>query len=217
MAAITGAAGAFWGPKRGQDGKIVPSQAFTEEAMVRQTDNKTYIIDDSELRYWDKAKPITVEQNINNTGWEQVASGFTVQHAGGIIVFNEADADREVRVSGSAYELEEKLGFFSWTLTFDVTMHDATDFQSDGWVENIDGNRSWTAQAEQHWRSEEHLDDWVGQLLPVSFYVDDSPGRQWRYEGVGYVSQDALTVPQGDIVNRTMQFTGDGGVWRRSA
>lgn len=216
MAAITGAAGAFWGPARDVDGKITAPSMFIEETMVRQSDHKTYVIDDSDLRYWDKNHPVIVEQEIDGNGWSEVTDGFVIQHAGGVIVFKDANPDREVRVTGYAYELEEKLGFFSWTLTVDVTMHDATDFQSDGWVENVDGNRSWTAQAEQHWRNEEHLNDWVGELLPVTFYVDDTPGRLWRYEGVGYVSQDALEVPQGDIVDRTMQFTGDGGVWRRS-
>lgn len=216
MAAITGAAGAFWGPARGVDGDIKPSTAFTEEAMVRQDDNQTYIIDNSNLRYWDKEKGLVVEVSTDNgSSWTTVTSGFIAQYAGGVIVFNEADANRDVRVSGYAYELEEKLGFFSWSLTTDVTMHDATDFQSDGWVENISGNRSWTAQAEQHWRSDEQLTDWIDKLLPVTFYTDDSAGRKWRYEGVGYLNQDALTVPQGEIVDRTLTFTGDGGVYPR--
>lgn len=216
MAAITGQAGAFWGPVRDEEtGLIVPATAFEQESMTRQADNKTYTIDDSGLRYWDAQQPLQVEVSAGGDDWSVVTSGFTVQYAGGVIVFAKADAQRQVRVSGYAFELEEKLGFFSWSLAIDQTMHDATDFQSDGWVDNISGNRSWTAQAEQHWRNDEHLADWAGELLPVSFYVDDGATRKWRYEGVGYVSQDAVTTPQGDIVNRTLQFTGHGGVYRR--
>lgn len=216
MAAITGAAGAFWGPARDVDGKIKAPVSFTDEAMVRQTDNKTYIIDDSTKRYWDKRQPVKVEVSTDaGSTWDEVTSGYSVQYAGGVIVFGTAGADREVRVSGRYYELEEKLGFFSWTLTPDVSIHEVTDFQSEGWTENIAGNRSWSAQAEQHWRNEEKMDDWVGEMLPISFYVDDRAGAKHRYEGVAHVSQDALTVPQGDIVDRTIQFTGDGGVWRR--
>lgn len=214
MPAITGAAGAFWGPARDVDGSIKPSKQFSQATMLRQDDNRTYIVDNPDLRYWDKERPITVEQSIDGESWE-VVTNVLIQHAGGIVVFPDANANREVRVSGWAYELEEKLGFFSWTLTIDVTMHDATDFQSDGWTENISGNRSWTAQAEQHWRADEQLSDWIDKLLPVTFYTDDSDGRKWRYEGVGYLSQDALTVPQGEIVDRTLTFTGDGGVYPR--
>lgn len=214
MPAITGAAGAFWGPARDVDGSIKPPTQFSQATMLRQDDNRTYIVDNPDLRYWDKERPITVEQSIDGESWE-VVTNVLIQHAGGIVVFPDANANREVRVSGWAYELEEKLGFFSWTLTIDVTMHDATDFQSDGWTENISGNRSWTAQAEQHWRADEQLSDWIDKLLPVTFYTDDSDGRKWRYEGVGYLSQDALTVPQGEIVDRTLTFTGDGGVYPR--
>lgn len=214
MPAITGAAGAFWGPARDVDGSIKPSKQFSQATMLRQDDNRTYIVDNPDLRYWDKERPITVEQSIDGESWE-VVTNVLIQHAGGVVVFPDANANREVRVSGWAYELEEKLGFFSWTLTIDVTMHDATDFQSDGWTENISGNRSWTAQAEQHWRADEQLSDWIDKLLPVTFYTDDSAGRKWRYEGVGYLSQDALTVPQGEIVDRTLTFTGDGGVYPR--
>lgn len=214
MPAITGAAGAFWGPARDVDGSIKPSTQFSQATMLRQDDNRTYIVDNPDLRYWDKERPITVEQSIDGESWE-VVTNVLIQHAGGVVVFPDANANREVRVSGWAYELEEKLGFFSWTLTIDVTMHDATDFQSEGWTENISGNRSWTAQAEQHWRADEQLSDWIDKLLPVTFYTDDSAGRKWRYEGVGYLSQDALTVPQGEIVDRTLTFTGDGGVYPR--
>lgn len=214
MPAITGAAGAFWGPARDVDGSIKPSTQFSQATMLRQDDNRTYIVGNPDLRYWDKERPITVEQSIDGESWE-VVTDVLIQHAGGVVVFPDANANREVRVSGWAYELEEKLGFFSWTLTIDVTMHDATDFQSDGWTENISGNRSWTAQAEQHWRADEQLSDWIDKLLPVTFYTDDSAGRKWRYEGVGYLSQDALTVPQGEIVDRTLTFTGDGGVYPR--
>lgn len=214
MPAITGAAGAFWGPARDVDGSIKPPTQFSQATMLRQDDNRTYIVDNPDLRYWDKERPITVEQSIDGESWE-VVTNVLIQHAGGIVVFPDANANREVRVSGWAYELEEKLGFFSWTLTIDVTMHDATDFQSEGWTENISGNRSWTAQAEQHWRADEQLSDWIDKLLPVTFYTDDSDGRKWRYEGVGYLSQDALTVPQGEIVDRTLTFTGDGGVYPR--
>lgn len=214
MPAITGAAGAFWGPARDVDGSIKPSTQFSQATMLRQDDNRTYIVGDPDLRYWDKERPITVEQSIDGESWE-VVTDVLIQHAGGVVVFPDANANREVRVSGWAYELEEKLGFFSWTLTIDVTMHDATDFQSEGWTENISGNRSWTAQAEQHWRADEQLSDWIDKLLPVTFYTDDSAGRKWRYEGVGYLSQDALTVPQGEIVDRTLTFTGDGGVYPR--
>lgn len=214
MPAITGAAGAFWGPARDVDGSIKPPTQFSQATMLRQDDNRTYIVDNPDLRYWDKERPITVEQSIDGESWE-VVTNVLIQHAGGVVVFPDANANREVRVSGWAYELEEKLGFFSWTLTIDVTMHDATDFQSDGWTENISGNRSWTAQAEQHWRADEQLSDWIDKLLPVTFYTDDSDGRKWRYEGVGYLSQDALTVPQGEIVDRTLTFTGDGGVYPR--
>jgi hypothetical protein len=215
MPAITGAAGAFYGPKRDEDGLIVDSVLISAEPMTMQADNKVYIVTDSSKRYWDKAKPIIVEVGDGLGDWTVATEGFSVQYAGGIIAFKEADASREVRVSVYYYELEEKLGFFSWTLTTDQAVVEATDFQSDGWVENVPANRSWTAQAEQHWRSEEQLNDWIGELLPVSFYVDDRDGKLFRYEGVGYVSQEALTTPQGDIVNRTLQFTGDGAVWPR--
>src|SRR5690625_3682820 len=153
MAAITGAAGAFWGPVRNVEGDIKPSISFSNEDMAVQTDNKTYLVTDPAKRYWDKAKPLKVEVSQDGSSWSTIRVGFQIQYAGGVITFPSADPDRQVRVSGAHYELEEKLGFFSWTLTVDVSMHEATDFQSEGWAENVDGNRSWTAQAEQHWRS----------------------------------------------------------------
>lgn len=217
MAAITGAAGAFLGPARDQNGLIKDPIEFTEEPMLDFGDHQTYVVQDPQKRYLDKLEPVIVEVSIDGAPWEPITHGFVIQHAGGVVFFSEPDPTRQVRVSGYYFELEEKLGFFSWSLNFETNILQTSDFQSDGWMFGVDGNRSWTAQAEQYWRVSEDLADWAGNLLPISFYVDSRPGREIRYEGVGYVNQDVINTPQGDLVSRTLSFTGDGPVWPRTA
>lgn len=214
--AITGIAGAFWGPAKDDNGFMKDSVPFDKEPLVGQTDYQTYLSPDSQKRYWDREETVVVEVSIDGAPWEVAKRGFVVQHAGGIVYFREPDETRRVRVSGAYFEMEEKLGFYSWRLTVDVATHDASDFQSDRWTENITGNRSWTAEADQYWRSDERLDDWIGRLLPVTFYVSDKANTKYRYEGTGYVNQEVLTVPQGELITKSLRFTGDGGVWRRA-
>lgn len=177
---------------------------FTDEA-TSTSDDLTYTITDSDKRYWDNESGVAVEVDAS-----AVTTGFRVEYAGGRVVFDTAQTGSTITVSGEYYTLEDKLGFFNWVATPEVAMVDSTDFQSDGWTENIAGNKSWTATADQHWRNDESLQYWLGKPLPVSFYVDDSGGNLYRYEGIGYINSDALTVPQGEIANRSTSFTGDG-------
>jgi hypothetical protein len=80
------------------------------------------------MRYWDPTYPVLVEVD-----GDPVSTGFTLEHAGGYIVFNNAlDAGDEVTVSGKALTLIQAGGFFNWSIDGDADDAEATTFESQG-------------------------------------------------------------------------------------
>ncbi|MBC7197044.1 MAG: hypothetical protein H5U39_07340, partial [Deferribacterales bacterium] len=72
------------------------SVTFTDEAMTNQGDNKTYVITNSNKRFWDTSQTVTVKKNGS-----VISSGFTVQYPGGKVIFDVANAPTDtITVSG---------------------------------------------------------------------------------------------------------------------
>ena len=90
--AISGMTGAVYI----SDVNTAPVSFNDETCSAVDAQRKRYQIDDPDLMYWDPTYPVLVEVD-----GDPVSTGFTLEHAGGYIVFNNAlDAGDEVTVSG---------------------------------------------------------------------------------------------------------------------
>jgi hypothetical protein len=183
--------------------------SFNDEPCTGDATRKRYQIDDPDLRYWDLNTPVLVEVN-----GEPVATGFTLEHAGGYVVFDEAlDAEDEVTVSGKALTIIQAGGFFNWSIDGDADDADATTFASQGWKEFKRTLVGWSGSAEAYWGDTQFFDS-LGQTVVVKLFVDSGPSQDCL-EGFALINGDGIEAPVDGLVQETIDFTGTGPLYIR--
>lgn len=105
-------------------------------------------------------------------------------------------------------------GFFNWTLDNGIEMLDVTDFSDGGYRSFITGLKAWTATAEKHYFTTDLLDNNVGTVYWVRFFIryDAAPNvtPAYFYEGPATLSGFSTTTPVDGIVTQTINFQGNG-------
>jgi hypothetical protein len=183
--------------------------SFSDKPCTGDTERKRYQINDTSLRYWDPTYPVLVEIN-----GEPVLSGFTLEHAGGYIVFNNAlDAGDEVTVSGKALTLIQAGGFFNWSIDGDADDAEATTFESQGWKEFARTLKGWSGSAEAYWGDEQFFDS-LGKTVVVKLFVDAGPAQDCL-EGFAIINGEGIESPVDGLVEESIDFTGTGPLYLR--
>jgi len=184
-------------------------EVFTDEAVSPDLSLTRYTISDSAKRYWDKNSPVTVKVN-----GEVQASGYQLEHCGGVVVFDEAkDGDDEVLISGSALVVEQHGGFFNWSAELGMETPETTTFMSNGWKEYISSVKEYSASAESYWGDEEFFSR-LGQEVIIALYIDTTASKT-RYEGYGIISSDGIETTADDVVNDSIEIQGVGPLYYR--
>lgn len=203
--AITGMTGAVYV----SDVNTAPADFNYESCSAVDAQRKRYQIDEEDLRYWDPATPVLVEVND-----EPVAAGFTLEHAGGFVIFDTAlGADDTVTVSGKALTLIQAGGFFNWSIDADGEDADATTFKSGGWKEFKRTLKGWSGSAEAYWGNSQFYDS-LGETVVVKLYIDAGPAQDCL-EGFAIISGDGIENPVDGLVQETVDFTGTGPLYVR--
>jgi hypothetical protein len=206
--AITGEVGAVFVSKA----ETAP-QAFADKPTTGDADKKRYQVTDPNFRYWSPDDPVTVEVD-----GDVVTSGFTLEYAGGFVVFPESQGDAEVTVSGKALTLIQAGGFFNWSVdgeaeTIDVTTFDVEEPEDKGWKRFIQGLKGWSGSAEAYWGDRRFFDS-LGKLLVIKLFVD-SGASQACLEGFAIINGDGLKTDVGGVVEESVDFTGSGPLYPR--
>jgi hypothetical protein len=188
------------------------STAFVDLPMTVQADNKTCIINDSTKRYWDTSQPVVVETSTDGIDWA-VATGYTVQHCGGRIIFNTAlTAGTQVQVSASAYTVTEVASMYNWELEIEQEQEETTGFGS-GWTELTPTLRTFTGSCEWY-LADGRFSQYVGDKEYVFvLYVNENSNK--RYEFYGILTNSNIEVPVDGIVTESLDFSGKGQVYYR--
>ena len=203
--AITGMVGAVYV----SDVKTAPAAFNNETCSAVDAQRKRYQIDDPDLMYWDPTYPGLVEVN-----GVPVASGFTLEHAGGYVVFDEAlGVDDEVTVSGKALTLIQAGGFFNWSIDGDADDAEATTFESQGWKEFARTLKGWSGSAEAYWGDTQFYDS-LGETVVVKLYIDAGPAQDCL-EGFAIINGDGIENPVDGLVQESVEFTGTGPLYLR--
>ena len=183
--------------------------SFSGKPCTGDTERKRYQINDLSLRYWDPTYPVLVEVD-----GDPVLTGFTLEHAGGYIVFNNAlDAGDEVTVSGKALTLIQAGGFFNWSIDGDADDAEATTFESQGWKEFARTLKGWSGSAEAYWGDEQFFDS-LGKTVVVKLYIDAGPAQDCL-EGFAIINGDGIENPVDGLVQESVEFTGTGPLYLR--
>ena len=191
------------------DVNTAPADFNYESCSAVDAQRKRYQIDEENLRYWDPATPVLVEVND-----EPVAAGFTLEHAGGFVIFDTAlGADDTVTVSGKALTLIQAGGFFNWSIDGDADDADATTFASQGWKEFARTLKGWSGSAEAYWGDEQFFDS-LGKTVVVKLFVDAGTAQNCL-EGFAVINGEGIENPVDGLVQETVDFTGTGPLYIR--
>jgi hypothetical protein len=191
------------------DVNTAPVSFNNESCSAVDAQRKRYQIDDPDLMYWDPTYPVLVEVD-----GLVVTSGFTLEHAGGFVVFDTAlGADDTVAVSGKALTLIQAGGFFNWSVDGDADDAEATTFASQGWKEFKRVLVGWSGSAEAYWGDEQFFDS-LGKTVVLKLFVDAGEAQDCL-EGFAIINGDGIENPVDGLVQETVDFTGTGPLYIR--
>jgi hypothetical protein len=182
------------------------SVAFTTEATTKNAGYTRYKITNQAKRFWDAANGVTVKKN-----GATITTGFTVEYAGGEIVFDPALISTDtITVTGKYFAMEQQAGIFEWKLDTSADMKDVTTFASDGWEESVPVKNNYSVSAKGFWANSNYLSR-LGGLLAVALFVDTVSNK--RYEGYISISKDSITQPTNDVVQEDVELKGSGQIY----
>ena len=183
--------------------------SFTDAATTADTTKKRYQVTNTANRYWPLDTDIIVKKNGT-----KITSGFTLEHAGGFVVFDEAlTADDEITVSGEALTIAQAGGFFNWSVDTDSEDADATTFESGGFKEFEQVLKGWSGSAEAYWGDEKFF-NMLGEIVVVKLFTD-AGASQRCVEGFAIINGDGIESAVDQLVQESIDFTGVGPLYIR--
>jgi len=183
--------------------------AFTDQATTPDAAYKRYQVTNPAYRYWPLGATITVKKNSTI-----VTAGFTLERAGGYVVFDTALAPTDVvTVSGQALTLVQCGGFFNWSVDTDAENADATTFASGGWKEYVQTVKGWSGSAEAYWGDDRFFKS-LGEIIVVKLFVD-SGASQKCLEGFAMIRGEGVETAVDDLVKESIDFEGVGPLYFR--
>lgn len=183
-----------------------PSVAFTTEAMNGNAAYTRYSIASLAKRFWDDTVAITVKKN-----GATITTGFTIEYAGGVIVFTTPLIGTDViTVSGKYFTIVQCATIFNWKLDINQDLKDVTTFASNGWKEQIPTIKGWNASAEGYW-ADGNFAGLLGINIIISLFVDSVSNK--RYEGYLYLKKNSITEAVDDVVKESVDIEGDGAIY----
>lgn len=183
--------------------------AFTDEATTANATYTRYTITNTSKRYWSKSYAVTVKKNsVVQT------SGFSIEYAGGVIVFDSALQPTDVvTVSGYYVTVSQAGGFFNWSLDAELETAEATTFASQGWKQFEPTLKGFSGSAEAYWGNADFFNK-LGQEVVVVLYTDAGTAKN-RYEGYALITSDGIETAVDALIQETIEFTGAGALYYR--
>ena len=93
-----------------------------------------------------------------------------------------------------------------------MDMQEKTTFQSNGWKEFEPTIKGFSGSAEAFWGDEKFFLT-LGTEVIVALYLNESTGL--RYEGYAVISGDGISTAVDELIQETVEFTGDGPICYR--
>lgn len=183
--------------------------SFTDAETTADATRKRYQVINAANRYWPLDTDIIVKKNGT-----KITSGFTLERAGGFVVFDEAlTAEDEITVSGEALTLIQAGGFFNWSVDTDSEDAEATTFESGGFKEFEQVLKGWSGSAEAYWGDEKFF-NMLGEIVVVKLFTD-AGASQRCVEGFAIINGDGIESAVDQLVQESIDFTGVGPLYIR--
>lgn len=201
--------------KSGSCGRILQqtgnSTAFTAEAMTDAGNHLRYAITNAVKAYWNNAVAIVVETSVDEgENWTAVSTGFSIEYAGGNIVFAVArNAAHLFRVSGAYWPVAVWGGFLNWKLSLSVALLDSTTLESGDWKEFTPSLKEGSISADAFWQDETNMALLGAGKIALILFTDYGTALQ-RYETFAQLKGDSITNAVGELVKEALEFVVDG-------
>lgn len=204
MSAIVGYGGAVLLP-------VGAAAALTNAATTASTDRTVYTITDTTKRAIVRSVSVTVETSPDGTTWSP-ASGYTVRHAVGQVVFTAArPVGTQIRVSGQYQPMVTSGQFQEWGLDPAVELKDATVL-GDSWQRVKPVLRSASAKLSGFWADRYWLDQMVADADVVLWLDVDATARK-RYAGYFKTNKGGVGVKVEDLISEAVDLVTDGELY----
>ena len=188
---------------------VVAPVAFTTQATTKNAANTRYQVTNAAFWYWPLDAAITVLKNA-----VPVTTGFTLERAGGFVVFSPALLGTDVvTVTGSALTLVQAGGFFNWSVDAEGETAETTTYASAGWKEFSQVIKGWSGNAEAYWGNDRFFKS-LGQIIVVKLFVDTGASQRCL-EGFALITSDNIESAVDEIVQESVDFTGVGPLYPR--
>ncbi|MDQ7794150.1 MAG: hypothetical protein RDU89_07020 [bacterium] len=182
---------------------------FIDEPTTPDAERRRYQVTDPDYRYWSLDAAITVR--VDDIA---ITSGFTLERAGGVVVFDVAlDPLDVVTVSGTALTMVQGGGFFKWSFDAKGEDSNATTFESGGWKEFLRAINGWSGSAEAYWGDRQFFDS-LGQIIVVKLFAD-AGASQRCFEGFALITSEGIETSVDALVQDSIDFEGVGPLYPR--
>lgn len=181
---------------------------FSDKPTTPDVERKRYQVTDPVFRYWAPDEPVTVKVD-----GAVIGTGFTLEGAGGFVVFDEAQDEAVVTVSGSALTLVQAGGFFNWSLDTDADDLEVTTFESGGKKEFVRGLLGWSGSAEAYWGDDGFFAA-MGEIVAIKLFIDAGPSQKCL-EGYALINGVGVEASVGEIVQQSIEWMGVGPLYLR--
>ena len=190
------------------------SLTLTNEACTDSGDDTTFYVTNAAKRYLDDTAAFTVEVD-DGGGWDPAPS-YTLQHAGGVIVFDSPlGAGDIVRISGAYLPVAQVARATEWSLDIEKSIEQDTEFGS-SWESNVMLLGKASGSFKGNWQN----GTWFTQLksttprMVVVLYTDTT--QNMRYEFMALLNKDSVAAAVAGLVEEEVAFQSVGQVHYRT-
>lgn len=183
--------------------------AFSQEATTADTTETRFTISDPTKRYWNPDASFTVETSPDGVTWTVVTSGYSLEYAGGVVVFDTVQTGLQVRVSGEYFAASQLGEAKEWSLDLNTDTEDTTVFGSN-WKTFTSLLKGAIASLSRWWIDGYFLEN-IGSRLALVLYTDKANDK--RYEGYARIKGDSVKVAVAGLVEEELNFEFTGPVY----
>jgi hypothetical protein len=193
--------------------KITSSTSVTStgEAASLAADGLSVQVDASSARHWDPASTGYPILYLNSTAVSSTA--YTVNYVQGKAEFSSTQSTGTYTLDVDYLTASAVAGGREWNLNATNDMFEVTEFGSSGWKQFLPNMSGATVTVGRYWSDSNFYDllNNDNQKFLLELIVSLTAG--WKYEGYGYVTNDAITTPTDAIVEESVDFTVDGQLY----
>jgi hypothetical protein len=185
--------------------------AMTDEATTADATKKRYTVTAEAKRYIPLDAAVTVKVNGS-----AVTTGYTVERAGGVIVFATALTTEAVTVTSTYVAVAAVGGMYAWKGSFEAPTQEDSDFACGGYESHASlGVVSGKVSCSRYFQNTgADLAAIVGNTFLLKCFIDTGTSKT-RYEGWAVLTSDSIDADPAKLIDESLDAVFTGGFYYR--